>query len=256
MHNSQKESEKENQIFLAHVQDLAERSRRDNCPYFTSFLNEPQAAEAERIINSFSDLTGILWGGFEQAQRKMYCIQPYFFPKDDIFFPCFCLTFRFLKGYSLSHRDFLGAFMSCGLKRETIGDILIKSGIGQVFVTETAHDTIMREVFKIGKVGVKCSDNEPLLVKAENRMSPIAGTVASLRCDAVVALALHKSRDLVCSMIQQGKVTKNYQPITSQSSLVKKDDILVIHGFGKYRIAEISGVSKKGRIHILIEKYI
>ena len=47
----------------------------------------------------------------------------------------------------------------------------------------------------------------------------------------------------------------NYRTVSDNDRAVSKGDILSIRGYGKFRIAEIGGETKKGRIHLSIEKY-
>ena len=48
----------------------------------------------------------------------------------------------------------------------------------------------------------------------------------------------------------------NYEGETRNSKIIKEDDIIVIRGKGKFRIFEILGETKKGKIAINVEHYI
>ena len=58
----------------------------------------------------------------------------------------------------LSHRDILGSLMALGIKRETVGDILIEEGRAVVFVCGDVKEYILNQVEKIGRVGVDMTE--------------------------------------------------------------------------------------------------
>lgn len=243
-------------LFEARICDMYRRCERDFAPVYSHFFDERQCAEAERICSRRNDLLYMLWGGFDEAQRKMLCIYNEYcsdFVKDE--FPMKCLTFSFRKEDKLSHRDFLGTFMGMRLKRETIGDIIIADGIAQVFVTDTAARLISGLPGKIGRVGVKISDCEPFSLRIEQEFQEIGGTVASLRLDCVVSLAAKVSRENAARLIRSEKVSVNHFPILSVSHELREGDIFAVRGSGKFILSNVNGITKKGRIHLVLRKY-
>ena len=74
-------------------------------------------------------------GGYDAAERKLLCI--YSSEKPEEPFPARCLNIEVLqKDKTLSHRDYLGALLSLGIKRECVGDILVTEDGAQCFVLE------------------------------------------------------------------------------------------------------------------------
>ena len=76
-------------------------------------------------------------------------------------FPVSALGDYLPRGDKLTHRDFLGALMSLGIERETIGDILVEDGRCIVFVKSDIKDYIISQLFKIGNAGVKIRRQSP-----------------------------------------------------------------------------------------------
>ncbi len=74
--------------------------------------------------------------------------------------------------------------MSCRVKREMIGDILVGSGKTVVFVFDTVCDFLVLMIKKIGLVGAELEicDGCNIVV---HEFTEIFGTVASLRLDGV-----------------------------------------------------------------------
>lgn len=124
---NRRETESES-VFFSRLQDLADRCRRDCAPDCTMFLDEMQCAAADAFLQRQAELAYQFWGGYEQAERKCCCLYPDFLEFDPAWVGCRCVTIRYSNLQTLEHRDFLGAALGCGLKRETIGDILIEKG--------------------------------------------------------------------------------------------------------------------------------
>ena len=153
-------------------------------------------------------------------------------------------------------QDVLGSFMAQQLKREVIGDIVVGDGIAQAFVTDVAAKLIGSSVTKIGRVGVKLTDNEPFRLENAQKFQEISGTVASLRLDCAVGLAAHLSREKAAVLIRSDKVDVNHFTVSSVSHELKEGDILSVRGCGRFVLSRIDGSTKKGRIHINLRKYI
>ncbi|MDE5917405.1 MAG: RNA-binding protein, partial [Oscillospiraceae bacterium] len=83
----------------------------------------------------------------------------------------------------------------------------------------------------------------------------ITGPVSSLRVDSGLSSALTPSRSKTVQIISSGSAEVNFLPVSDKTYTVKQGDVFSVRGFGKYRLEEISGVTKKGRIHITVLKY-
>lgn len=251
---SDKMTEYEEKAFAARIADMVNLSERRGM-VFSHFLNERQQLSAESELKRLRCENYCFFGGVENADRRILCVYSDYCCPEESDFPVSCITFKFKPVYKLSHRDFLGALTSLNLKRETIGDILTGEGMAQVFVADSVCPAVESEVRKIGSVGVTVSSDEPPSLTKEQSYREITGTLASLRLDCVLSLALRLSRSKVIPVISSGNVEVNYKPADNPSLALKEGDIFSARGFGKFRIKEISGISKKGRIHIVVLKY-
>lgn len=251
-------NEPEDKLFAARLSDMVSRCERDSCAQFSSFLDERQCAAAEKWCETNAGgLMYKLWGGFPEARRRMLAVFPDFYEEyitGD--YPIRCLTFKFRSEDHLTHRDFLGTFMGMCLKRETIGDIVTGEGIAQTFVTDVAAKLLTGTVAKIGRVGVKVDDTQPFCIEVKQDFKCISGTVASMRLDCVVSLAANVSREKAAMLIRSDRVDVNHVTASSVSAELKQGDVLSIRGAGRFILESIDGQTKKGRIHINIQKYI
>lgn len=241
-------------VFIAHLEDLAERAVRSCTGCYTRFLDERQVFAANKAFSGRSDINVRFWGGYKEAQRKLCCIYPDWMEFDENNVPIVCLTYNYGNMVRLTHRDFLGAFMSCGIQRETIGDIIVGDRKTQAFVTETVVP-ILIQLTKIGSCGVKATDVKSFDMPLQQNFREISGTVQSLRIDSVAALAIKESREKAVKILKQRRIEINYEEVTSSSLLIEEGDIFVVRGYGKFRLKMVTGLSKKGRLHILIEQY-
>ncbi|MBQ3886001.1 MAG: RNA-binding protein [Ruminococcus sp.] len=251
-------NEPEDKLFYARLSDMLSRCERDCCAQFSSFLDERQCALAEEWCSrNRGELCSVLWGGYPDARRRMLAIYPEYCQEyilDE--FLMRCVTFSFRKEDKLTHRDLLGTFMGMMLKRDTIGDIIVTEGAAQTFVTDVAAKVITGSVSKVGRVGVKVSDDRPFELELKQEFEDIKGTVASMRLDCIVSLAAKVSRENAARLIRSEKVDINHFTASSVSAELREGDVLSIRGSGRFILSGIDGETKKGRIHINLRKYI
>lgn len=245
---NQKQQE-EDKILLAHVQDLCRRSAWRS---FTGFLDMRQYTMLKAYLPygcyHFS-------GGYPDAERGILCIYQGDIPPDDAEFPFTCLTIYFRQEDTLTHRDVLGCFMNQHIQRDRIGDILVSPGKIQCFVMKQIAPVLV-SLRKIGRVGVKITDQEDFSGEYQQNMQEIRGVVSSLRLDAVLKIALHLRRQACVDLILAGKVMCNYQESTKPDVILKTGDIFSVRGYGKFRLHAVSEPNQKNRLHLIIQRYL
>ena len=244
----------EDRVLVSHIADMMSICEKSYFPKFSVFLDERQAALAQSVLNERGFVQYSFYGGYEGASRKVLGVFPEYC--GDVKFPVSALTFKYRENDRLSHRDFLGAFMSRQIKREMLGDIVVGNGHTTAFVYDTVRDVLLSEVTKIGSVGVKAEVSDNQDIKAEQAFSEKNGSVSSLRLDSVLALAAGLSRGKAADMIRGGGVTVNYCVVESVSYCLKCGDVFSARGFGKFILDSVNGKTKKDRFHITVKKYI
>ncbi|MBR6670388.1 MAG: RNA-binding protein [Ruminococcus sp.] len=251
-----KSENSEDKLLIAKTEDLFSVCNRNFVPASSYFLDERQCFIAESVCRKQSGLYYGFWGGYENAKRKILCVYNEYFNdtwKEEIGLKC--LTFRYRKEDKLTHRDFLGSLMAMRLKRETIGDIIIAEGMAQVFADEIAAKHIMAELCKIGRIGVSIYDDLPFELEPVQEYTEISGTVSSLRLDSVLSLSIRQSREKSAMLIKSSGVSLNFIQVYSVSKELKCGDVFSVRGYGKFILSDVTGISKKGRIHITVQKY-
>ena len=210
---------------------------------------ETEQALAEQYLESIGFDSFGFYGGYENSERKVLCLDYY---DDDPVYPISAMEFKFRQADKLTHRDFLGALMSLGIERETVGDILVEDGRCVVFVKTEIADYIKSQISKIGRAGVKVSDADVSSLPKGRGFDEKEYSVSSLRLDAVVAAATGLSREKTKSVILSGNVTHNYADCQNISQAVREKDTITVRGKGKYVINGVLGETKKHRIRISI----
>lgn len=239
---------------LARICDMIKISGRRGA-VFSAFLNERQCAVSEKLLREKFVENFCFYGGYENSQRRILCVYDDYQMPANGEFPISAVTFSYRRTYELTHRDFLGALMGLRLKRDAIGDIIVAEGAAQVFVLDSVKEVVLREINKIGSVGVEADDNCEILLPAEQNFREITGTVASLRLDSVLSLALKSSRSRTAQIISSAGAEVNFLPVSDKTHMLRQGDVFSVRGFGKFRLEEVSGTTKKGRIHITVFKY-
>ncbi len=244
----------EDQALLSRLGDLVEQAARWGKPCFSSFLTEHEQAVAGRL-RPLAEIDVFLWGGYPDAERRVFTAFPEQISSRKIDYPFDSLTILMPRGYSVSHRDALGALMALGVKRETMGDILVGEELLVVFAMCPAADLILRELRQIGRVGVRCERGVPEILPAAHRLECIDDTISSMRLDCVVAMIANVSRSESARLIAQGLIGCNAQTVCAPAKEVAPGDKISVRGVGKFQIATVGAPTKKGRLRVTYYKY-
>lgn len=246
----------EERYLSAHICDLATLSLKTGVPRFSRFLNEREAMVAAYAART-SKANPYFYGGYDGAARTVCGFFDGTYAEDmpqEGLYPVHAVTFSFRKGAGLSHRDFLGAILGLGLQRSAVGDILVAEDYTIVFCTEESAELISG-LEKIGRAGVKAA-NGVLREIPKAEFSRAVKSVSSLRLDCVVCACANISREKSASLIKSGQVSADFSVCLDVSAIQRAGSVISIRGYGKYRLSEIIGETKKGRMRVAIDKYL
>jgi len=243
----------ESQLLTARINDTVDICYRTQSFKFLGFLRPEEALLAKSILTK-RNARFELFGGYSEAERVVLGALPEW--AENATFPITAITFKFRKNDSLSHRDFLGSFMALGLKRETIGDILIDEGRAVAFVLDDVSEYILKSIEKIGRVGVEASIGYELPLPLKSRLLEVSDTVASKRLDCIVSALTGLSRASATEKIELGLVSVNSQVTEKCTKSVNETDIISVRGYGKYTIVSLNDKTRKNRIILKYNKYV
>ncbi|HEX3038285.1 MAG TPA: YlmH/Sll1252 family protein [Oscillospiraceae bacterium] len=249
-------SQTNDSLLEAKLQDAVQLCISHNRAHFIGFLDEREAEFAKKIMLKSAFKNYMLWGGHDASERVVFGAFPDYMVPDDTAFPIVPITATFRNSDTLSHRDFLGALMSAGVNRDTLGDLLVEEGRCVLFVKAEVVEFILLQTTKIGRVGVKLVKGMQEPLPQGRNFAPFTAVVASSRLDCIVAAAVSTSREKASAMITAGTVMLNHVETTSVSAVVHDGDKLSVRGKGRFVLDQIGPVTKKGRLSIAGRKYI
>ena len=248
--------EQEIKLLLAKAEDTVRLSEVRNVPKFLGFLTP---TEASSVLKHIGTGKALLFGGYDGAERNMLGIIPQYIEQPFSVFPITPIGIYYREQDTLSHRDVLGAFMSQGIKRSLIGDILFAKGFAVAFVANEIVDYLITQVTKIKNVGVRLKtieDERELILVSSPKTQPLSITVSSPRLDAVVSGLAGLGRGKAEELIKNGLVFVNSFEVLKGTVKVTTQDVITIRGVGRFVIREMGCFSKKGREIIKAEKYV
>ncbi|WP_318709203.1 YlmH/Sll1252 family protein [Candidatus Acetatifactor stercoripullorum] len=247
------ENEKDIQKLNNRFRELAEKSFQQNLFTFTGFLGLSEQDAFFRLERELSYAGCTLFGGRENAERRMLRFGS---PQEfgyDVPFPIVCIHIRPVAAKfadSLSHRDFLGALMNLGIERSTLGDIMVGDKEAYLFCADSMGDYICEQLTQVRHTSVTCAITEnfeeiPMEEPVRQRIQ-----VSSPRVDALLAKVYNKSRSDCLELFRAGRVFVDGRLCESNSRLLKGGETVNARGFGKFVYTGQAGETRKGKLNV------
>ena len=238
----------EEKYLKAHLEDLRERSRVRGIWTYSDFLS---LYEQTMLPKSAACLR---MGGYEGAERVVAAFgseqELGYAPAPPItVVRISAVSARFDRG--MGHRDFLGALMALGIKRQCLGDIVIGDHEAYVVCLESVAEHICDSLASVGRTSVTCeiADKVPQTIMPEPEERRIV--VASLRMDVLVSAVYHLSRGETKTLFERELVFSDGRLITSPSYRPVPGSIVSVRGRGRFMLMEETGKTKKGNAVVL-----
>lgn len=244
----------ENQDFIKRITDLADRCERTGSVTYTGFLT-PAEQYTLKALHIPAEVTLHLTGGSQDCERQIAFFLPWYLPTEDFdpdeFIRAVKITAYFGKP---GHRDYMGAALSLGIKREWIGDIRVMDEDCYIFCLPSVEPLLLDELDKVGRCGVK-TFSLPLhqVPTPERKIKTVTFTVKSLRLDAVTGAMFGLSRTAAADLIRMGAASLNYTECDKVDAPVKEGDVISLRGHGKGTLAAQGGKSRKDRFFLTAE---
>ncbi|MDD6193695.1 MAG: YlmH/Sll1252 family protein, partial [Lachnospiraceae bacterium] len=229
-------------------EDLSNQADRKGIVLFSDFLNMNEID----LLHQCEDVLATaytLYGGYECAERQMVAFQP-----DALYynweFPIACIKYKPISdrfSQDLSHRDVLGALMHLGIERSLIGDILFQEKNILVFCHEKIAPYLLQELSKIKHTQVMGQLFMPKELSITPQYEDAQGNISSNRLDAFVSQVCKLSRAKATDYILGENVFIDGKMISNYSAKLSVGNIISLRGYGKIRVIEIGGMTKKGR---------
>ena len=256
--------EKDDKILLAQVLDKIEMVEKKNKIENTDFLDLAQIELVQKFINKIKIENQMVYGGFEQAERKMFVFYPDKFNSSVVEknLSNIVQIIRIelpddLKG-KYTHRDYLGAVIKLGVERKKIGDIIVDNNGADIIVSKDIVKFLLDNLSgltRFSKSDITIQNIEDLR-PVEIRKEEIEIIVSSMRLDNVISELARCSRNKALDIINTERVFINFECETKKTKQVKTGDMITIRGKGRFFVKEIIGQTRSGRTVIKIEKFV
>ena len=247
----------QDKLLLSKLWDKIQTGISKNIPVSTCFLT-PYEQEMSKYL--FGNLDGLhSFGGYPDAERKMLVYLPDYLETEAL--PeeagLTCLRATFYENDSPSHRDFLGSLMGLGIARETIGDICVGNNSCDFFVTNEIAPYLLQNFTNAGRTKLHLEEislNDLEITEPETK--EIRDTLASLRLDSVISTGFRIGRSQAAEFIASGRAAINGLPCEKPDKAVAEGMKISVRGLGKIVLKTVGGTTKKGRISVVIDRYI
>lgn len=192
------------------------------------------------------------FGFFEESERRMISFNNIY----NMEFPMKIIKIEKTSKFNkVSHRDYLGAILSLGIKRSKFGDLIVQDDFCYVALCEEIEDYIINNLKSIGKSPCRVTKIKNILEAPSIDFKEEVILVQTLRVDSIVSKIAKVSRSQAQEMIEEGRVLVDYNRVKEKSKEVKTDERITVRGIGKFILGNIIGKSKSDKYKVIIKKY-
>lgn len=222
-------------------------------PKLLDFL-DPREQEITRQLIGNQEIKVSFFGGSSTSERKRAIIYPnYFSPTEEDFGVSLLQMDYPSKFITIEHPKVLGSLMSIGVKREKFGDILIEGNTIQLVVAKELENFILLNFDQVGKTKISLNSipfSSILTIKENWQQRTII--CSSLRLDTIIHSIFNISRAKSQELIDGKKVKVNFKLVELSHFECQEGDVLSVRGFGRAKIFELSGQTKKDKFKLVV----
>lgn len=261
----------DDKLLLARLEDKARLCSDNSMITSSDFLDMHERSLVKNMRLPYPDVKCVFYGAFPDAERTAaVLLPPYieagsteqlaeYFASDPDSDPITVLRVTKDKfSPPLGHRDYLGALMSLGIKREMTGDIRVTDDGCFIAVLGKMAPFIADNLGRAGRGTLSARPAEPDEVRAlcsADSAEQGSFTVSTMRLDSVVKNGFAVSRTAACDAIEHGLVFVNDCECLKADKRIGEGDKIVFRRKGRIIVTDCSAVSKKGRIIVNIKRY-
>jgi len=239
--------------FLDQVFSWLELIQRTYERRLTDFLDPREQTIIQSIIGpNNSNFQLRFFGGAKQSERQRAIIAPFYEEITDECFELVLLEGAFHEKFmSLNHGDVMGAFLSLGIDRSKLGDIIVSDGVFQFITDETIVPYLLTNFVSVKRAKVKLQ-RQPLsnLHDSTEQWQFYEKVVPSLRLDAVIRSLFNISRKQATLLIERGHVKVNFKVVDQLAYPLNEGDLMSVRGKGRGKFIEILGRTRKDNLKI------
>lgn len=256
----------DDRLLASKLLDKIEFVNSRNSVEYTDFLDMRQRLLLEKLLKDLKIKNYVAYGAYKTAERTVIIIYPEkleeVFENEKFDYNVVLGVLRIklpneLKGM-YNHRDYLGAIIKIGMKREKVGDIITSKNGAEIIVLKDTEKYIkegLKDLTRFSKAEFQSIQIEELNVE-EPETQRLNIIVPSMRADSVVSEAIRTSRAKATGIIKEERVFVNHELVTKGSKELKEKDLITVRGKGRFKVGKILNQTKKGNLVIEIEKFV
>jgi len=225
-------------LFIAKLADKKSAVEKKHTLESTDFLDEYQLQTAQKWFKQEKWNHVYFSGGVEQAERKIAILYPEKLRSmieegntSLIFQIISAIQIQLPKGIEpYTHKQYLGALMKLGIKREKIGDINVHAQGADILIKkeiETYLLTELPQLTRFSKSTIQPCNIEEIQWQEPEKIRTIH-VVPSLRLDACIAEIIGCSRTTAIQILEEQRVWLNGELQTKRTRELKEQDKLTI----------------------------
>ena len=248
---------KEDEVLLARVYERITMAAQRNVPASSCFLSKREQMLVQELLRGEEF---VFFGGAALSEREVCCYLPEYLDESWLYSeggPIAAVRASFYEQDRLTHRDFLGALMGCGIRREAVGDLCLQPRQCDLFVTAELAPYLLDNLTSAGRAHLTLTRIAPSQAdRPPQTLQELRVTVSSPRLDSVISAAFHLSRGSAADAVAAGRVNLNDLPCLKPGRAVQENDTVSVRGLGKLRVLALGGLTKKGRLALTLGKYL
>ena len=250
----------EDKILIAKVMDKLKFAENRNRIESTDFLDLREQAIVKEMLELRKSSNYKFWGGYADAERNIIVFSNNleYIKQEEInnLLSIIRITLPNNLNGQYEHRIYLGGLMKLGIRREKIGDIIVRKDGADIIVKSDLAEYLknnLQGLIRFQKSNIEIKNIEELIyIKPEKQVIKI--NVPSMRLDCIVGELARCSRNDANKYLEEERVFVNFKEEIRSSKNVNEGDFITIRGKGRFKISKILGTTKKGRISLEIEK--
>ncbi|CQR47775.1 S4 domain protein [Paraliobacillus sp. PM-2] len=240
---------KEEQPFIDQVLSWKDQVEIQHRIKYSDFLDPREQQIFKSLIGNDDQFILRFFGGGEQAERQQAVLAPFYHLIDLSDFPMVLLQASYPNKFvAIKHRDVLGAFISQGLVRRKLGDIVIDDQRIQIAVSDDIASFVELNLKSIKNASIQW-DRVPIeeSLKSKEQWHERQATVSSLRLDVLIKEIYRVSRQTASQAINKGLIKVNFKKVEDPAFKIESGDTFSFRGKGRSKLVELLGQSKKDK---------
>ena len=255
-----KQQKDDDKILIAKVLDKIKFAQNRNKIESTDFLDLRQQSIIRQILELRKSENYKFFGGYKDSERNIIVFSNNleYINQEEVnnLLSIIRITLPNNLNGKYEHRIYLGGLMKLGIKREKVGDIIVRDNGADIIVKKDLSKYInenLKGLTRFQKSNIEIHNIDELIyIPPEKQIFKI--NVPSMRLDCIVGELARCSRNDANKILEEERVFVNFKEEIRPSKNVENGDYITIRGKGRFRIINILGKTKSGRISLEIEK--